>query len=458
MSFILWLLVLAFTGAFLGPSVCSSALLIYVTTKLYRSVFVQRNWIHPGFFYSVFVFLATASNLQIISLFESGVFLRSYRYARPELFGEAAMIWALGNFLIIEGFGISPPFQIPKLVWNLRGKKPLSFLFWFSIALIFRKYWMSFSLPGALNNIFPLIPLLGILMHARLAELRSDRKLFIRGLILTGLATGYSVLFAYLRMEMVLPGLVFFLGTLAGARGFAVLRAPRFYPLYIFMGLFVVFFAALGQLRSSGIAFGTGRLAQLRKIESIAEETGDYKGNSLLNRASTIGQLSALAGLVKDKGFYKGRVSEILLVAFVPRFLWPTKPVIALGAWFAFEIGFAYLWEGGWYNNSINMTIPGHLFLDFGWIGLLLGCFLVGRFLRLLWDTTNFTRQPLNFTGSLFAAYLLYTCFLGFGADLQILVTFIAVYLIILVLDRIFYIHAPQQVHHPKSPAQPVQE
>jgi hypothetical protein len=452
MRFIIWLY-LIFTFSFLfGAWGSSLAFCIYLISNLYISIFIAKNWINPISFFSVSLVIATLANLKIIQLYEVGLFLKSYQYIKPELFTEAALVWAIGNLMIIEGYRHKLRFKLPTLEWNLAGIRWLKFLFWLSAALVFRPFWLPFSLPGALDSIFSLLPLLGILMYARLAELRASRGLFWRALILTGLATAYAVLFSYLRISMIIPGLVFFLGTLSAAKSFWVLRAPRFYPLYGFLLLFSVFFATFGAKRS-GMGSGFNRIVQLQQAKA-AEEGMNLEGRiSAFERSSTIPQLSAVMGLVRDNGYYKGQVSEPLLTALIPRFLWPGKPKIALGVWFALEIGAALQNADGWYNTSINMTIPGQWYLDFSWLGLIIGCWLTGAFLRMLWETTNFVHRPLNFTGALFAGYLLYTCFLGFGADLQILVTMLAIYLIILAMDRLLHIHFArrQRPHLPRA-------
>jgi hypothetical protein len=454
MYFLAWLYLIFISGFLFGAWGSSIAFSAYLVIKLYWAVFKTRNWVNPIFFFEVSLLLATLANMKIISIFESGVLLRSYQYAIPGFFDEAAWVWAIGNFFIIESYGRKPRFQLPRLEWNLSGEKKLQLLFWLSIALVFRRFWMLFTLPGALDSIFQLLPLLGILMYARLAEFRASLGLFWRALILTVLATLQAVLFAYLRIEMIIPGLVFFLGTLSGARSLWVLRAPRFYPLYAFLLLFSIFFATFGATRS-GLGYGIQRFARLQQAQAEERESVVIRETHLsaFERTSNIGQLSAVIGLVRNNGYYLGEASAPLLTALIPRFLWPGKPKIALGVWFALEIGAALPTEAGWYNTSINMTIPGQLYLDFSWLGLIIGCWLTGVFLRMLWETTNFVHRPLNFTGSLFAGYLLYTCFLGFGADLQILVTMLAIYLMILALDRLLRIHFARrrQPHLPRA-------
>ena len=83
------------------------------------------------------------------------------------------------------------------------------------------------------------------------------------------------------------------------------------------------------------------------------------------------------------------------------------------------------------------MTIQGHLFLDFGYMGIVIGCMLIGGFLALLWSSTDFYRSPYNITGITFGGHLLMSALTGIGSDLQILVTLISYYLIFIFLKRV---------------------
>jgi hypothetical protein len=79
------------------------------------------------------------------------------------------------------------------------------------------------------------------------------------------------------------------------------------------------------------------------------------------------------------------------------------------------------------------MTIPGELYLNYGWNGVWVGLSLLGVFIAVLWGTTEFWIKPRNVLGTAFAFYMMWP-WIGFslGADLQIVVTLIAVYLVLL--------------------------
>jgi hypothetical protein len=111
--------------------------------------------------------------------------------------------------------------------------------------------------------------------------------------------------------------------------------------------------------------------------------------------------------------------------------------MIQLGAWFALEIGVAAELDGGRANNSVNMTIPGEFYLDFGWIGLFIGCFLFGGLVAAFWNAAKFMDSPYNITGTLWGGYLLLYALGGIGADLQIVISLTSTYIVFFIIKKI---------------------
>src|SRR6185312_17562824 len=119
-------------------------------------------------------------------------------------------------------------------------------------------------------------------------------------------------------------------------------------------------------------------------------------------------QLSQIGRLVDEEGYLHGQTLAYLAYAFIPRFLWPQKPTIAKAAWFALHIGLAYVRPNGQITNAINMTIPGELYLNYGWIGVFVGLTFLGFFIAVFWRTTEFWTRPRNVLGTAFAFYLMW--------------------------------------------------
>jgi hypothetical protein len=118
----------------------------------------------------------------------------------------------------------------------------------------------------------------------------------------------------------------------------------------------------------------------------------------------------------------------------VPRFLWPDKPVVQKGGWFAWRIGQAWIEPDGTYSNSVNMTIPGELYLNYGWLGVLIGCPLFGTILAMFWKRTSFWSKRPSELGTSFGFYLLWFG-VTLSADLQILVTILATYMTLVAMS-----------------------
>jgi hypothetical protein len=74
-----------------------------------------------------------------------------------------------------------------------------------------------------------------------------------------------------------------------------------------------------------------------------------------------------------------GATLEQLAAGLVPRVLWPGKPNIGIGYWFA-----VHYWGTPPGTKQVPQTVthPGELYIDFGLIGVIVGCFLLGMWYR----------------------------------------------------------------------------
>jgi hypothetical protein len=196
-------------------------------------------------------------------------------------------------------------------------------------------------------------------------------------------------------------------------------------PVYAFAVPLVAFFGAFADVRERS-ASGVGRIEALAVERAIQQETQEATRHGLLSRLSTINQLSQVGRVTKEDGLQNGATLEYLAYAWIPRFLWPEKPTIAKGAWFALRIGQARI-SNGRITNSVNMTIPGELFMNFSWGGVVVGSLAFGVLLAVFWSTTGFWRERENVLGAAFGFYLLWVG-IGGGVDLQIIVTLVAIY------------------------------
>lgn len=99
-------------------------------------------------------------------------------------------------------------------------------------------------------------------------------------------------------------------------------------------------------------------------------------------------------------------VSELALVAFawIPRKIWPDKPIISLGKVFYQEFYPPIYHEG----TSVAITLPGQFYWDFGYAGVVAGMFVVGVLWRVFFE--YFIKPKQNLSNVLVASFV-FPCF-----------------------------------------------
>jgi hypothetical protein len=287
---------------------------------------------------------------------------------------------------------------------------------------------------GTVTAIVIMIPQLIVFVLARSATERNTPGALPLAMALAVGDAIYAAFFQFLRSDVIAPLGALTLGAILGARSLRVLKRKEFIPVYAAAFMFVIYFAAFAAARTQ-----SGGLARVTAAHDIAEQIGrgelatSAARQTVLSRLTTFNQLSQIGRVVREDGFLHGATLEYLGFAFIPRFLWPEKPVIAKGAWFALRIGQANVSIDGRITNSVNMTIPGELYLNFGWIGVIAGCALFGFVLAVVWSRARFWDGARNALGSAFGFYLIWVWIaLSLGPDLQVMVTMIAMYLLFL--------------------------
>jgi hypothetical protein len=108
----------------------------------------------------------------------------------------------------------------------------------------------------------------------------------------------------------------------------------------------------------------------------------DY-GEALLYRQFDPLPLGFFIGEVQNSGFQNGSSMAYVGYALVPRILWPSKPNVTRGAWFAYYIGFAESEETA--TVTLGLTAAGELYWNFGIPAVVIGMFLIGAMLGRLW-------------------------------------------------------------------------
>jgi hypothetical protein len=353
-------------------------------------------------------------------------------YAVPGYFFEASLIGVLGGLAMYLGAALTERRQAQvttrslfHLRLNVSEKQARAAILIIFLLAFIASIFATLDGFGTIKDLIKLIPVLAIFLWSRQLHLKEKWGWFWLYLMVTTLFA-YAFFFAFLRSEIIMPILFAFLG-LMYAHGIKFLRSTRLIPLWGLFLVFTIIFPILGQVRSTA---GLG----IDKYEAVTIGVKDEQadsGESLLARSSTVNQLTQIVRLTKDNGFYDGLTMEYLAFVFIPRFVWPEKPMVAMGQWFAAEIGQGRLLESGEFSNSINMTIPGEFYLNFGWVGVALGCFFVGSIIGVIYRFAT-VGDAYNILGGAMLAYVLWVAATT-GADFQQMISLVAVYLVLLI-------------------------
>lgn len=362
----------------------------------------------------------------------------SYWYIEPQYLHEGTMIWCVGNVAIFLGYLFFERVSFPKIVYVLHdGQMKNLFIFSVLLALFSTQILHILSFLGSITKILHATGAIGLLFFSRLWAATNEHRYRNYTVVLFILLTLDGFLNSYVRLGLVLPALTLLLGYMAGVRRIGGSNIPRLFPYILYILWFVTAFNSLSRYRSNYTAIVTEEvLSDGETDEDLVPQSSEEVKTPFVIRLSCITQLTNIVKLVNTNGFYNGAASAPLVAALVPRFLWPDKPSIELGLWFALEIGAAYKAEGQRGNNSVNMTAMGELFLDFGWPGVLIGCVLFGLFNVAMWNSSRFTQSTNNFLGAILGGYMLVYSFYTPTLDLQMIISYFAFYLTLLLLNR----------------------
>ncbi len=411
-----------------SPVTLSYMLLAHSGIGLYNAYKKSKQILSVNVMIYVNVILAAISNIVVIGLVGTTNNITN-SYIIPEFISDGINLWCIGSTFTFIGFEIISRDYLPKIDVLITEEKHLDSLFYVMLFLSTQALFLNlnFSSLGSIGSLINLVGIMGIMFFSRLWSKLESVKYRTYAFILLFFQVLGAILFSYLRVALIGPFVIMFLGYFVGKGDIKYIFTYRAIPFIIIIFIFIQFFGKLGEYRSNFSEVFTSSFVN----EGNGEEV--EKRGTFIERSANISQLSNIFKLVQRNGFYNGSVSGNLVAALIPRFLWPDKPEIQLGSWFAVEIGAGYIVDDK-SNNSINMTVPGELYLDFGWWGVGIGCFLVGVFMALIWNTTAFYESDYNLTGVMFGGYLFFSSFPG---DLQIYITILSVYLTFLVIKKL---------------------
>jgi hypothetical protein len=391
----------------------------------------KKDIVTPIFIFYISVLLVNDANLSLIWDSNTGN-LRTGSYLVPKHIPEAIYLWCISTTLTIIGYNLAIKKSFPSIALEINNKKIFRIIFWVLVITNLAKIFVPGSFEFS-STIFRLLNTFSILFFARLWTRENSREYKFYALSLYVLITFVALKYAFLRFDLILPTISLFAGYFIGIGNLKFLFSYRVVPFLLVILVYSSVFKTLQSNRSDfySVFFGDDEVGTTKEAEPT--------GTGLLERSSNISQITSVFKLVEQNGFYKGAASEPLVAAVIPRFLWPDKPNIALGGWFASEITGTHLASGTLATNSINMSIPGELYLDFGWLGVIFGSLITGAFFAMLWNTTQFYSSEYNLSGIVFGGYLFIVAIGNFGADLQIIISLMSLYFAFLIIKKLVH-------------------
>lgn len=429
-------------------------LLVFITNKLSEKNVI--NLINPILFLAISKIISSIGNI-FGYIYQSDPILKwkYWYYAIPENLFEAALIHFFSSIAIIAGYEFFKDTKVIKsltLNFQINIESLRQYDFW--ILLYITIVQLDPSSPLNLGFLSTLIVSLFVFIYSYQSEKSIGHKNYytIRAIFLLLLLTYNALDHSYLRYDIISPSILFLIGKLWGRGNVKVFFSYSSIPIVIFLSIFIISFSDLGINRTQSVyttrevmeynlanAINGDKIAELNKLRDFA--TLEEQDKPIIGRLSNFNQLTKLVELQKKEGFFWGEASSYFFIALVPRVLWPGKPQIAAGKWFAVKADLAYTYEDGTVNNSVDMGIGGELYLNFGYIIMIIGCFFIGGFWVYAWNLCNFF-DGLNITGIMLGSYILVCGYGQFGADLQQMITVITTYMAIkffdVVLNNVF--------------------
>lgn len=152
----------------------------------------------------------------------------------------------------------------------------------------------------------------------------------------------------------------------------------------------------------------------------------EQQGELFLVRQFDALPVGFFAGEVERSGLQRGATMRYAAYAFIPRAVWPDKPTVTRGGWFAAYLGFARRAEDS--TVSLGMTATGELYWNFGVLGVCLGMFVFGSMIGGLWRLAGVdpSHRPLH----MFLYLVLLFRIVNRSEAVSVLVSLVALYLL----------------------------
>jgi hypothetical protein len=327
--------------------------------------------------------------------------LGTMSFASPD---KALLVTALSTFAFLLGYRFkgarlwAKHLPVPRLFLQpIRGNATAWLLVLWAFTVVFR---IEFSLKRGygtavfypesqtpFDNLIQLIGNLGpylLYMVIVLALYRRSKRHWLRvGFIVLPLAVevGLSMIAGWKIAPMVVAiALLLAIRSLNMAARKVILMSAT--VVVILLPLFLFMFLAIDTYRQN---VGRKGIDFYMLVDSFHLTMRGYGTDldKIYQRVAYGSMLSNVVGAV-DNGivdFQRGGTLWPAFVWFVPRALWPGKPIMSTGSWYATTV---LGWPPG--GGEAAVTLPGDFYLNFGVVGVLVGMFLYGLGLRVVYE------------------------------------------------------------------------
>jgi hypothetical protein len=186
-------------------------------------------------------------------------------------------------------------------------------------------------------------------------------------------------------------------------------KLRKWIPLSAALGVFCYLGFIAPSVNASRNMAGASNMGPVDKLSwgvrnaSLLTETGstvDFlreQWDGQMERLFEIPQAAGfMVGEVRRTGLQLGNTMDDLYYAFIPRILWPEKPIVSRGAWFTTYVGSSRSEEEA--TTSTGMTAFGEWYWNFSIPGVVIGMLLTGALFSGLWRLAGSCPiyQPLN--------------------------------------------------------------
>ena len=364
-------------------------------------------------------------------------------YAAQEHLARAEAITFVGSGAILFGFALANltgPHRniLPGLAVQLASEAVWGWVLVTGVVvLVLQLRFVQFG-NGTFSSLYGTGVPLVVFVLAREASRCGSRKWLWAAALLAYAGATRAVFFEVLRALILLPIAALILGCLVGARGLKPFRQLPLLPMYAGLAIFFLFFQTFGEERATA-GYGLERVQEMaaRRDDAARQGQATSAGSAAsLARQTSFNQVSQIVRLTQTDGFEYGSTLDYFAYVFIPRFVWPDKPIIAKGRWFAERLGFGMWRVDGGFTNSINMTVPGEWYLNFGWPGTIIGGVLVGFCMGLFWNAGHFwSGESAPLVGAYGFSILAFTWQLN--VDTEVIPSVVSLYLVFLVSSRL---------------------